>query len=188
MSSNNEQLKELQIENEEVKVGKASSLKVKINSEESLVLEPLQNPDEAQPHPTLIYSNLIPESDDIKRKRRSTVKMQRLSVLGRHVNLTVTCNNCHNKVTTLTKTTYPVEVYGWFFFFFFCGATLCSWIPFVLTDLKQIKHVCPECKTKLASYKLQLRLKTKFLLALLSALCVSTILFLLLYWAEVLSL
>lgn len=151
---------------------------IKINSEESFLLEPPPQ-DEDRPIPTLIYSSLAPEARANER-RRSTVNLHDVSVFKKSTEVTLTCKNCLNKITTVTETTYAVETFFWFSFFFCCGGIFCSWIPFILSDLKRTRHICPSCRNKLGSYQPNYRIITKLVLTVLSIFCAAIATFLLL--------
>jgi len=57
---------------------------------------------------------------------------------------TVECYNCHEVITTVTEKTLSQS--GLVFVFVLCLLTaICCWIPCVLDQCKDIKHLCPKC-------------------------------------------
>ena len=155
-----------------------NNIKIVINNQSTIQAD--------MPAPTLIYSNLLTETakrEEMKR-RRSTLTPQELSRL-RKESRKVSCSYCHKKVFSETKTSYSMQAYFWFCFFFCCGGILYSWVPFVLGEMTETSHFCPNCRTVLGSYKPKYRLKTKILLAALTILCFAVVTIAVLCWSDI---
>ena len=141
------------------------------------------------PAPTLIYSNLLSETakkDEVKR-RRSTLTPQEMSLLKKKPRKLVCCN-CRQKVVSEARTHYSMETCFWFSFFFCCGGIFCSWVPFVLNEMKQTIHFCPKCHSILGAYKPKCRNQTKVLLAVITLFCFSVVTVGALCWGGVIAL
>jgi len=63
----------------------------------------------------------------------------------------MTCPNCHQSIQT--ETHYQIGLLVWLsaaflFFFFLC----CTCLPFFIPSLKDVEHVCPQCRSTLGRY------------------------------------
>ena len=155
-----------------------------------LITESPAEETEELPAPTLIYSSFMSNSPEHERKRRSTITPQIISQLEvqPRKSIDLQCDYCQSTVDTTTKVVFSTDAYFWCFFFFFCGAIICSWLPFTLTEMKRTKFTCPNCHSTLASHKPSYKKRTKIVLGSLTFVCVSVVTLAILYWIGVIKL